>query len=38
MKYIIDKKIPYTSPMPNVTLVEKPATEGVPELLRLLAL
>lgn len=32
-KYIIDKKIPYTSPMRNLTLIEKPATEGVAELL-----
>lgn len=28
-KYIIDKKIPYTSAMKNLTLIEKPATEGV---------
>lgn len=31
-KFIIDKKIPYTSPMPNLTLIEKAATEGVKEL------
>lgn len=31
-KFIIDKKIPYTSPMPNLTLIEKTATEGVKEL------
>jgi NAD-dependent deacetylase len=35
-KYIVDKKIPYTSPMRNLTLIEKPATEGVKELSRLL--
>ena len=28
-KYIIDKKIPYTSAMKNLTRIEKPATEGV---------
>lgn len=33
-KFIIDKRIPYTSPMRNLTLIEKPATEGVTELLR----
>ncbi|MEO7983931.1 MAG: Sir2 family NAD-dependent protein deacetylase, partial [Bacteroidota bacterium] len=36
-KFIIDKKIPYTSPMKNVTLIEKPATEGVKDLLDILA-
>jgi NAD-dependent deacetylase len=35
-KYIIDKKIPYTSPMRNLTLIEKPATEGIKELQQLL--
>jgi NAD-dependent deacetylase len=35
-KYIVDKKIPYTSPMRNLTLIEKPATEGVEELTKLL--
>jgi NAD-dependent deacetylase len=35
-KFIIDKKIPYTSPMRNLTLIEKPATEGVKELIDLL--
>lgn len=35
-KYIVDKKIPYTSPMKNLTLIEKPATEGVKELINLL--
>ena len=28
-KYIIDKKIPYTSSLYNLTEIEKPATEGV---------
>jgi len=36
-KFIIDKKIPYTSPMKNLTLIEKPATEGVKELLGILS-
>lgn len=31
-KYIIDKKIPYTSTLYNLTSIEKPATEGVKEL------
>lgn len=35
-KYVIDKKIPYMSPMKNLTLIEKPATEGVGELIKLL--
>ena len=35
-KYVIDKKIPYMSPMRNLTLIEKPATEGVGELKKLL--
>jgi NAD-dependent deacetylase len=35
-KYIIDKKIPQTSLSENLFLFEKPATEGVSELLRLL--
>lgn len=35
-KFIIDKKIPYTSPMLHLTLIEKPATEGVKELASLL--
>jgi NAD-dependent deacetylase len=35
-KYIIDKKIPYTSGVQNLTIIEKPATEGVAELLNLL--
>ena len=36
-KFIVDKKIPYTSPMRNLTLIEKPATEGVKDLANLLA-
>jgi NAD-dependent deacetylase len=36
-KYIIDKKIPYTSPMKNLVLIEKPATEGVKDLMNELA-
>ena len=35
-KFIVDKKIPYTSPMKNLTVIEKPATEGVKELISLL--
>ena len=35
-KFIVDKKIPYTSAMHNLTLIEKPATEGVKELIELL--
>lgn len=35
-KFIIDKRIPYISPMENLTVIEKPATEGVTELIRLL--
>lgn len=35
-KFIVDKKIPYTSPMKNLTLIEKPATEGVKDLISLL--
>ncbi|MEO5563033.1 MAG: NAD-dependent deacylase [Chitinophagaceae bacterium] len=35
-KYIIDKKIPYTTGVSNLTVIEKPATEGVVELLNLL--
>lgn len=34
--YVIDKRIPYLSPMENLTMIEKPATEGVGELLRVL--
>lgn len=35
-KYIIDKRIPYTSELVNITAIEKPATEGVRELVNLL--
>ena len=35
-KYIIDKKIPYVSSLSNLTAIEKPATEGVQELLKML--
>jgi len=35
-KFIIDKRIPYTSSVYNVTAIEKPATEGVRELIQLL--
>lgn len=37
-KYVIDKKIPYLSPMKNLTLIEMPATEGVNELRKFLGL
>ena len=36
-KFIIDKRIPYTSEISNITAIEKPATEGVGELVKLLA-
>jgi NAD-dependent deacetylase len=32
-KYIIDKKIPYTSSIHNLVAIEKPATEGVKDLM-----
>lgn len=35
-KYIIDKKIPAISNLPNLHLIEKTATEGISELLRIL--
>jgi len=35
-KFIIDKRIPYTSSIYNVTAIEMPATEGVIELIRIL--
>ena len=35
-KFIIDKKIPYTSSIHNITAIERPATEGVEILLSLL--
>lgn len=31
-KFIVDKKVPYTSSLYNLTAIEKPATEGVEEL------
>ena len=34
--YIIDKKIPYISSRENITTIEKPATEGVREMIGLL--
>jgi NAD-dependent deacetylase len=35
-KYIIDKKIPYVSSSANLTVIEKPATEGIKDLLKIL--
>jgi NAD-dependent deacetylase len=35
--YVIDKKIPYISAGNNITSIERPATEGVKELISLLA-
>ena len=35
-KYIVDKKIPYSVSIPNLITIEKPATEGVRELARML--
>lgn len=35
-KFIVDKKIPYTSSVYNLTAIEKPATEGVKDLQELL--
>jgi len=35
-KYIIDKSIPYTSSVSNLVCIEKPATEGIRDLLELL--
>lgn len=35
-KFIIDKKIPYNSSLYNLTEIEKPATDGVAELIKLL--
>ena len=35
-KFIIDKKIPVVNDLPNLHLIEKPATEGVDELKKLL--
>jgi NAD-dependent deacetylase len=36
-KFIIDKRIPYTSSVSNVTAIEKPATEGVREMMERLS-
>jgi NAD-dependent deacetylase len=35
-KFIIDKKVPYTQGMRNLTVIEKPATEGMEEVVPLL--
>ncbi|HET7899473.1 MAG TPA: Sir2 family NAD-dependent protein deacetylase, partial [Flavisolibacter sp.] len=35
-KFIVDKKIPYLPSMPNLTAIEKPATEGMKEVIPLL--
>jgi NAD-dependent deacetylase len=35
-KYIIDKKVPYVSALSNLTAIEKPATEGIKDLLKIL--
>jgi NAD-dependent deacetylase len=35
-KFIIDKKIPYISSMAGLTVIEKPATEGVKDLVQIL--
>jgi NAD-dependent deacetylase len=35
-KFIVDKKIPYTSSLYNLSVIEKPATEGVKDLKMLL--
>ena len=35
-KFIVDRKIPVTPPLQNLTLIEKAATEGIAELTRLL--
>lgn len=36
-KFIVDKKIPYTTSLHDIVAIEKPATEGVVELTRLLS-
>jgi len=36
-KFIVDKRIPYTSTVHNLTAIEKPATEGIAELKQYLA-
>jgi NAD-dependent deacetylase len=35
--FIIDKKIPYTSTVNNLTTIEKPATEGVGDLIKIIS-
>ncbi|MBA2499293.1 MAG: NAD-dependent deacylase [Chitinophagaceae bacterium] len=35
-KFIVDKKIPYTSAIPHLTAIEKPASEGIKELMEIL--
>jgi NAD-dependent deacetylase len=35
-KFVVDKKIPYLPGIPNVTAIEKPATEGMKEVVPLL--
>lgn len=35
-KFIVDKTIPYTASVMNLTTIEKPATQGVPELMSIL--
>ena len=35
-KFIIDKQVPYTSSIQNLTAIEKPATEGVRTLIETL--
>jgi NAD-dependent deacetylase len=37
-KFIIDKKIPYLQQLPNLTIIEKPATEGILDLKKMLAI
>jgi NAD-dependent deacetylase len=36
-KYVIDKKLPYTGNISNVINIEKPATEGIKELIKILS-
>ncbi|MBS1607786.1 MAG: NAD-dependent deacylase [Bacteroidetes bacterium] len=36
-KFIVDKRIPYTSSVSNLTMIEKPATEGIEKLKLLLS-
>jgi NAD-dependent deacetylase len=35
-KFIIDKRIPYTSSLEHLTTIEKPATEGLAQLKQIL--